>query len=148
MAHISYGIPLALSLAGTVGSLAAGSKRAHVLCGTALTVLSLLHAYQHRRAMVRKAGAVWRGKADQPAAASSPLEEAAVAFYMPGRIRLYSRRPDELAACLQGFCRIGSVAVNPESGSVLVSYEPQRLSAHPGLARTAARLKMRAAACR
>ena len=52
MKQIPLGIPLALALAGTVGSLAFGAKKVHVLCGIALTGLSLLHMYQHRRVML------------------------------------------------------------------------------------------------
>lgn len=53
MRRISMGLPLALALAGTVGSLAFGAKKVHIAFGIALTGLSLLHAYQHRQVMVR-----------------------------------------------------------------------------------------------
>lgn len=50
----AFRIPLAIALAGTVGSLAFGAKKAHVLFGAALTGLSLWHMYQHRKVMLRQ----------------------------------------------------------------------------------------------
>lgn len=54
MKQMPLGIPLAVTLAGTVGSLAFGAKRAHVLFGVALTALSMWHMYQHRKVMMRQ----------------------------------------------------------------------------------------------
>ena len=53
MKQMPLGIPLAIALAGTVGSLAFGAKKAHVLFGAALTGLSLWHMYQ-RKVMLRQ----------------------------------------------------------------------------------------------
>ncbi len=54
MKQMPLGIPLAIALAGTVGSLAFGAKKVHVLFGAALTGLSLWHMYQHRKVMLRQ----------------------------------------------------------------------------------------------
>ena len=54
MKQMPLGIPLAVTLAGTVGSLAFGAKRVHVLFGVALTALSMWHMYQHRKVMMRQ----------------------------------------------------------------------------------------------
>lgn len=52
MKRISLGLPLTIFLAGTIGSLVAGSKQAHIAFGMALTGLSLIHAFQNRKAML------------------------------------------------------------------------------------------------
>ncbi len=103
MKRISLGLPLTISLAGTLGSLAAGSKQAHIAFGTALAGLSLIHAFQNRKAMlgswVRKPSIPVRKPAlPQPSVlgrlprVGSPFPgHGEVAFYMPGRIRLYIR---------------------------------------------------------
>ena len=55
MKNLRLGIPLAVSMAGTVASLFVGGKRLHTAFGVAWTALSLVHAYQYRKNMKNNA---------------------------------------------------------------------------------------------
>lgn len=52
--RLPLGIPLMVSLAGTVAALALGNKKAHIACGVVLTGLMAIHTYQHRKAMEKQ----------------------------------------------------------------------------------------------
>ena len=152
MKRISLGLPLTISLAGTLGSLAAGSKQAHIAFGTALAGLSLIHAFQNRKAMlgswVRKPSIPVRKPAlPQPSVlgrlprVGSPfLGHGEVAFYMPGRIRLYIRElkgqegyKKVLWEKLEDFRQMGHLDMNSRTGSLLIVYDPEKAAASEAL---------------
>ena len=148
MKRISLGLPLTISLAGTIGSLAAGSKQAHIAFGTALAGLSLIHAFQNRKAMlgswarkpaipVRKLALPQPDVLDRLPRVGSPFPgHGEVAFYMPGRIRLYIRElkgqegyKKILWEKLEAFRQIGHLDMNSRTGSLLIVYDPEKASA-------------------
>lgn len=148
MKRISLGLPLTISLAGTLGSLAAGSKQAHIAFGTALAGLSLIHAFQNRKAMLgtwaRKPSIPVRKPAlPQPSIlgrlprVGNPFPgHGEVAFYMPGRIRLYIRElkgkegyKKVLWEKLEDFRQMGHLDMNYRTGSLLIVYDPEQAAA-------------------
>ena len=65
-----------------------------------------------------------------------------VASYMPGRVRLYSKQlvnnatlEAEVQARLGALMEIERVETNIETGSILITYEPERLRANAQLRR-------------
>lgn len=146
MARISYGLPLVISLAGTVGSLAFGSKKGHIICGAVMTGISILHALQHRKSMI---GSIQK-KMDQAAdyiclPHTQPdffMRGVEIAFYMPGRIRLYclhlegnEHYKEHIAKYLRAFADVGRVQLNHVSGSILITYDTEKIKEYPDLAR-------------
>lgn len=146
MARISYGWPLAISLAGTVGSLVLDSKKGHIICGAVMTGLSVLHALQHHKAMTSSMKQKMDRVADyirlphtQPDFFMRGVE---IAFYMPGRIRLYCSHlegnehyKEHIAKYLRAFADVGRVQLNHVSGSVLITYDTEKIKEYPDLAR-------------
>ena len=67
----ALGWPLALAAAGTIAGLFIG-KKVHVVCGIALTGLSLWHGWQHRKKMAYDAkyllgeNTVWKNTHPRP----------------------------------------------------------------------------------
>lgn len=65
-----------------------------------------------------------------------------IASYMPGRVRLYSKQivnnaalEQQVRAHLAKFREIEGVEVNLATGSILITYEPERLRANAELRR-------------
>ena len=63
-----------------------------------------------------------------------------IGSYMPGRIRLYSKKmigntalEREVEERLTAFAEIDSVKTSAVSGSILITYEPERLRQNAGL---------------
>lgn len=145
MKRISLGLPLTISLAGTLGSLAAGSKQAHIAFGTALAGLSLIHAFQNRKAMlgswVRKPALPQPSVLGRLPRVGSPFPgHGEVAFYMPGRIRLYIRElkgqegyKKVLWEKLEDFRQMGHLDMNSRTGSLLIVYDPEKAAASEAL---------------
>ncbi|MFC2342240.1 MAG: HMA2 domain-containing protein [Selenomonas artemidis] len=70
------------------------------------------------------------------------LRSTEVASYMPGRVRLYSRQmignpalETELRRRLGALAELDSVTTNAETGSILITYLPERLRANAELRR-------------
>ena len=146
MARISYGWPLLISLAGTVGSLAFDSKKGHIICGAMMTGLSVLHALQHRKAIAVS----MQKKMDQAAdyirfPHTQPdffMRGVDIAFYIPGRIRLYCSQlegnehyKEHIANYLRAFADVGRVQLNHLSGSILITYDTEKIKEYPDLVR-------------
>lgn len=144
----SYGIPLAALTAATTASLLTGSKKLHIVCGAALTSLSLLHGWQYRKKIQTdlKRGVSALGLFDTLSLPKTKLEyflqSVEISAFLPGRIRLHSKQlvqnpqlQKEVAATLQGFKELSAVTINPLTGSVLIQYVPALLQQNPELAR-------------
>jgi len=59
-----------------------------------------------------------------------------IASYMPGRVRLYSKQlVNKVQARLGALMEIERVETNIETGSILITYEPERLRANAQLRR-------------
>ncbi|EJP33350.1 hypothetical protein HMPREF1147_0194 [Selenomonas sp. FOBRC9] len=70
------------------------------------------------------------------------LRSTEVASYMPGRVRLYSRQmignpalETEVRRRLGALAELDSVTTNAETGSILITYLPERLRANAELRR-------------
>ena len=70
------------------------------------------------------------------------LRSTEVASYMPGRVRLYSRQmignpalEEEVRRRLGALAELDSVTTNAETGSILITYLPERLRANAELRR-------------
>lgn len=70
------------------------------------------------------------------------LRSTEVASYMPGRVRLYSRQmignpalEEEVRRRLGALAELESVTTNAETGSILITYLPERLRANAELRR-------------
>jgi len=70
------------------------------------------------------------------------LRSTEVASYMPGRVRLYSRQmignpalEAEVRRRLGALAELDSVTTNAETGSILITYLPERLRANAELRR-------------
>lgn len=70
------------------------------------------------------------------------LRSTEVASYMPGRVRLYSRQmignpalEEEVRRRLGALAELDSVTTNMETGSILITYLPERLRANAELRR-------------
>lgn len=153
--HASLAWPIALSLAGTVGSLFFGAKKAHLAFGVALTGLSLLHAFQHRKAMLRPIEkGVHKVADDLEIPHTGPdffLRGVDVAFFMPGRIRLYCHTLKDnetyqvwIQKYLKAFTEVGRVEMNYTTGSILITYDVDKIQDNVDLLRVESYMKERA----
>ena len=140
MKNLRLGIPLAVSMAGTVASLFVGGKRLHTAFGIAWTALSLVHAYQYRKNMKNNAKKGLE-KVNILKAVGIPttrmewfLKSVEVASYIPGRIRIYSRalinNPQlklKVEQSLAKYPELDKFTINIISGSVLIEYRPENI---------------------
>lgn len=147
MKRVSLGIPLMISLVGTLASLPIGSEKAHIAFGAAITGLSLVHAYQYRKAMMapikRKMVNVPHPSLPHPDMPHPTLPDKLkrekrggdIAFYMPGRIRVYAKagQGEKALTWLAPLCHIGDVQINETTGSVLITYDPAVAAADKAL---------------
>lgn len=148
-------LPLAVTLLGTVGSLAFDAKKAHLLFGAALTGFSLLHALKHRKHMLRPLTHGVHRVADKlEIPHTGPdffLRGVDVTFFMPGRIRLYCRTLQNDAVYkvwiqkyLKAFTDIGRVEMNHTTGSILITYDVDKIQGNVDLQRVEGYMKERA----
>ena len=140
MKNLRLGIPLAVSMAGTVASLFVGGKRLHTAFGVAWTALSLVHAYQYRKNMKNNAKKGLE-KVNILKAVGIPttrmewfLKSVEVASYIPGRIRIYSRalinNPQlklKVEQSLAKYPELDKFTINTITGSVLIEYHPENI---------------------
>lgn len=146
MKNLRLGIPLAVSMAGTVASLFVGGKRLHTAFGVAWTALSLVHAYQYRKNMKNNAKKGLE-KVNILKAVGIPttklewfLKSVKVASYIPGRIRVYSKAlinnpqlKEKVENALAKYPELDKVTINLISGSVLIQYRPENIKANKEL---------------
>ncbi|MCI1749921.1 MAG: hypothetical protein LKI17_00950 [Megasphaera cerevisiae] len=158
MMSVSYGIPLAISLAGTVGSLAVDSKKAHIVFGAVMTGIALLHGFQHKKVMLQQMKNSIGFTADYARIPHTRpdffLRGVDVAFYMPGRIRLYCRTlqgnekyEERISKYLQPISQMGHIEMNHLSGSILITYNAKQLRKNADLARVERYIKGKARIC-
>ncbi|BEU87023.1 hypothetical protein TAMA11512_04870 [Selenomonas sp. TAMA-11512] len=155
MKKISLGVPLALAGAATVLTVCPGLRRAHTFFGVVWTALSVAHAYQYRNKMAKdffgetavteffggakaKAAALKQKALEKfpapPTRLGGLIRSMRAAFYMPGRIRLYSPSfidnealSEQVLQVLGEYEAFDSVDINLRTGSLLLIYEPEKL---------------------
>lgn len=143
---IPFSLPLAVSFVGTVGSIALGVKKAHVIFGAAMTGFALLHAFQRRKALIRPVTQGIHQLADRfEVPHTGPdffLRGVDVNFFMPGRIRLYCHTLQNDAVYkvwiqkyLKAFTDIGRVDMNHTTGSILITYDVDKIKDNVDLLR-------------
>ncbi|WP_298592746.1 Gfo/Idh/MocA family oxidoreductase [uncultured Mitsuokella sp.] len=149
---LPLGIPLAASTAGTILTLFLdGSKRLHVLCGTALAVLSAAHGAQHllkikcdaKKLLCRGCSAREGARISLDAFCKSLTVRSAIA----GRVRVGSPMligNEPLAAQIEAYAKtfqgVDDAVANTATGSLLITYEPEELRGVPGLAKLEAQV--------
>lgn len=143
--NLPLGLPMTIASVGTLATLWAG-KKFHAGFGLAWAALSFWHGWQHHKKMqadVKKLTGCCR--VEKPEAVAT-LGRMAASFqvdsYLPGRIRLRSRmlsaNPQWQKAVedyLMSFTGVRNAAVNPLTGSLLITYDPEKLRQKPKLAR-------------
>ena len=79
------------------------------------------------------------------------LRATEIASYMPGRVRLYSKQlvgnaalEQEVQRRLGAFAELDSVTTNTETGSILITYVPDRLRSNAELCRAEAYIEKHA----
>ena len=161
MKKVSLGVPLALAGVATVVTAWPRASRAHAFFGAVWTALSLAHAYQYRKKMMQDLFGEVQAKAQtQVVALTSQVATKAtarkarareyipapptrlgtlirsmhVAFYMPGRIRLYSPSlvdnealSEQILHVLGGYDVFEIVEIGAVTGSLLLVYDPEKL---------------------
>lgn len=141
-------LPLLVSFLVSTAGLAWGSKSVHIKSGLLFAGLSVVHTYQHRRNILLdlKKGC---DKIKMLDFLKIPLNkedfllsQVQVAHYIPGRIRLTSRKlvqnqalAQKIEAALREIRELKSYKLNLITGSILLEYTPEAVACNPRLAR-------------
>lgn len=157
---LPLGLPLSVASVGTVATIFAG-KNLHVGFGAALTVLSLLHGFQHMNKMktdMQKwgssrcpVGQCLLGRKEEPAGQAYGLQDflaaTEIACFTPGRLRVYNLAlagnetlASQLENYVKSFAGVRDAQANTLTGSFLIQYDPAELRKVPGLARLEERI--------
>lgn len=138
--NIPLSMPMAASAVCTAVSMASKNKQLHFWSGVCWLGLSAMHTWQHCGKVkkdiqkgVKKMGImdfvnIPRNKIDMF------IRTVEVASYVPGRIRLYSKKLEgnpenarKVLDYLRSYKELSDVEVNTVTGSILIKYTPQLL---------------------
>ncbi|MGO5131764.1 HMA2 domain-containing protein [Mitsuokella jalaludinii] len=146
LTHLSLGIPLTISGAATIATIFA-NKRLHIAFGAAWGVLSILHAFQHRKKMRTDVSRLCHtaeraiDKAENTTW-NALLAGTDIASFTPGRVRVYNLAlagndtlAHQLTTYVKSFAGVTDAVVNLVTGSMLITYIPEELRKHPRLKR-------------
>ncbi|MDQ0203286.1 HMA2 domain-containing protein [Pectinatus haikarae] len=148
MQKMPLGLPLLISMGGTIFSLA-GRRGMHKHWGVIFTCLSFWHVYQYRRKIYKDFCDLTEELKKVDIFASflpnkdlaSIVKKAEIASYIPGRIRIYSRQlvnngyaEGMLQKMISRYKEIDDVRINILTGSVLIEYRPEILRKNKELA--------------
>ncbi|MBQ1868756.1 HMA2 domain-containing protein [Selenomonas sp.] len=139
--NLPLGLPMTVASVGTLATLFAG-KKFHAGFGVVWAALSLWHGWQHHKKM--RADVCRLTGCDRENDAADSLARIAASFqvdsYMPGRVRLRSsmlvansqwQKP--LEDYVKSFTGVKAAAINPLTGSLLITYDPEKLRQKPKL---------------
>ncbi len=145
MKPMPLGLPLLVSAAGTILSLALSSKGGHIAFGAAWAGLSALHAWQYRKKLsqdMKRNGGLFPLINLPQSRLEFFIRTVEVASYLPGRARLYARSlvgnaslARQVEAELLAATGVTDVQINLTTGSILIGYDPEKLRQDPALAR-------------
>lgn len=144
------GIPLTLASAGTLATLFAG-KNLHAGFGVAWAALTVWHGWQHHKKMLADAQKLTGCGKGKEAGAAEPLQALVASLqvdsYVPGRVRLRStllaanpQWKQPLEEYIRSFTGVKTAAINTLTGSLLITYDAEKLRQKPKLAELEAKL--------
>lgn len=140
------GLPLTVSGLATIATIFAG-KKAHIAFGAVWGVLSILHGLQHAGKLKHDAKDIIGQTAHRAADKAEQISLHAflagtdIASYLPGRIRVYNlalagnaKLADQVSSFVRSFSGVTDAKVALNTGSLLITYEPDELRKNPHLA--------------
>ena len=143
---LPLGLPLTASGIATIATIFAG-KKIHTACGAVWGVLSILHGLQHAGKLKHDAEAAIGRTARKAAGTAESISLHAflagtdIASYLPGRIRVYNlalagnaKLAEQVSSFVRSFSGVTDAKVALNTGSLLITYEPDELRKNPHLA--------------
>lgn len=144
--QLPLGLPLTVSGIATIATIFTG-KKLHVAFGAVWGLLSILHGLQHAGKLEHDAKA-FAGKTARKAVDKAEsislhafLAGTDIASYAPGRIRVYNlaladndKLADQVSSFVRSFSGVTDAKVALNTGSLLITYEPDELRKNPHLA--------------
>lgn len=148
--NLPLGLPMTVASVGTLATLFAG-KNLHAGFGVAWAALSIWHGWQHHKKMqadARKLTTCCRNKeAGTVETLQALLESLQVDAYVPGRVRLRSSllaaNPQwqrDMEDYIKSFTGVETAVINTLTGSLLITYDAEKLRQKPKLAALEANL--------
>ncbi len=144
--RLPLGLPLTVSGIATIATIFTG-KKLHVAFGAVWGLLSILHGLQHAGKLEHDvkafAGKTARKAVDKAESISlhAFLAGTDIASYLPGRIRVYNlalagnaKLAEQVSSFVRSFSGITDAKVALNTGSLLITYEPDELRKNPHLA--------------
>ena len=143
---IPLGLPLTVSGLATIATIFAG-KKAHIAFGAFWGLLSILHGLQHAGKLEHDAKELIGQTAHRAADKAEQISLHAflagtdIASYLLGRIRVYNlalagnaKLADQVSSFVRSFSGVTDAKVALNTGSLLITYEPDELRKNPHLA--------------
>lgn len=144
--RLPLGLPLTVSGLATIATSFAG-KKAHIAFGAFWDLLSILHGLQHAGKLEHDAKELIGQTAHRAADKAEQISLHAflagtdIASYLPGRIRVYNlalagnaKLADQVSSFVRSFSGVTDAKVALNTGSLLITYEPDELRKNPHLA--------------
>ena len=142
--NLPLGLPMTVASVGTLATLFAG-KNLHAGFGVAWAALSFWHGWQHHKKMQADACKLFGCGEKEKKAEADPLKELVNSFqvdaYVPGRVRLRSSllaaNPQwqrDLEDYIKSFTGVETAVINTLTGSLLITYDAEKLRQKPKLA--------------
>lgn len=144
--RLPLGLPLTVSGLATIATIFAG-KKAHIAFGAFWGLLSSLHGLQHAGKLEHDAKELIGQTAHRAADKAEQISLHAflvgtdIASYLLGRIRVYNlalagnaKLADQVSSFVRSFSGVTDAKVALNTGSLLITYEPDELRKNPHLA--------------
>lgn len=144
--RLPLGLPLTVSGLATIATIFAGQK-AHIAFGAFWGLLSILHGLQHAGKLEHDAKELIGQTAHRAADKAEQISLHAflagtdIASYLPGRIRVYNlalagntKLADQVSSFVRSFSGVTDAKVALNTGSLLITYEPDEIRKNPHLA--------------
>ena len=142
--NLPLGLPMTVASVGTLATLFAG-KNFHAGFGVAWAALSFWHGWQHHKKMQADARTLTSCCRTRKTELVEPLQALVDSFqvdaYVPGRVRLrssllaaYPEWQRELETYIRSFVGVETAEINTLTGSLLITYDVEKLRQKPKLA--------------
>ena len=144
--RLPLGLPLTVSGLATIATIFVG-KKAHIAFGAFWGLLSILHGLQQAGKLEHDAKELIGQTAHRAADKAEQISLHAflagtdIASYLPGRIRVYNlalagnaKLADQVSSFVRSFSGVTDAKVALNTGSLLITYEPDELRKNPHLA--------------
>ena len=123
---LPLGLPLTASGIATIATIFAG-KKIHTACGAVWGVLSILPGLQHAGTLKRDAEAAIGRTARK---AADTAESISLHAFLAGNEKL----AEQVTSFIRSFDGVEDATVSLNTGSLLITYEPEELRKNPHLA--------------